>query len=391
MNLKKTILILGLACFLLLVFVLILLLRKNYLKREGKVIERGQKIEEKKGEGKVGDVLKKEGISLPKQLQASQRILSFILSYRDPQTIPGTQNRTLYPLYIKCSRASCRPSGGDRQVSLPVILSNLELYKKGNVDEALELAQKDFAYLENQAFQPDYLHCSLLEKIEEEGLFEGDFEGLCRRAIFLKYSSVLSFSKSLDLFGIENDKVKGLLEGRVLESFSYPVPLPRDDREFSFYAAYAYDFARRYFFLNSPQSLSVARAYFDLAIYYWAQNRQREKELVGKPFLAAASFSLFKATGEKRYDDLGFYLANRALRSREKRQELLNSLFLNEVLYERTGDERYLKDLRAVLDYLEKNFVDKNGLWRAEVSEERYYYTRDNALLSYFLLRWRGE
>lgn len=323
---------------------------------------------------------------LPSQKKLLQP-LNLIVAKRKPEIISGTTNKTLYPYDITCSKNNCTAGPGDRQVALPVLLANLQAYGSLNFEPALKLAEEDFEFIKDQRFQPDHLHCVYWELIENKGFLKGDFKKLCQQGIYLFYPQISAYSEKIDIHKVDVEKIKDLLEGRVVELLS-GLPLPENDWDFSLYSAYAYDFARRYFYLNSPSSLYLARGYFDLAIYYWVYNRQKEKSLKGKVFLPAAAFTLWKATGAKEYDDLGFYLAQKAMAAREGVEELLNSLFLDEVLLERTGQERYKKDILNVLEYLEKYFVDKNGLWRADVDGKRYYYTRDNALFSYFKLKW---
>lgn len=348
------------------------------------------------------EISKKILQSKKQELLTARRILYWILSFRELEKMPESDNIALYPMAIVCNQKTCKKEGSDKQITTPIIFTTWEIYKKTGDSALFKVFEKDLDTIKNQTFQTDYLHCFFTNKLKEQNALEEKYKQIlsqiCRNSrryiVHINLSSPYAdkIPPSLTDFSFLSAKAK--LEGTTLEinKKSTPVSVPADEYIAFLYATHSTEMISMAKEFESRFYVQLSRYYYDMSLEYLAKNSDIREKTNIYPYLAMTSLLLSEESIDQDYKKMFDYLEPLAITTnRENTKQLIHIAFFEDFAFEKTGEIKYKTDVVNILSYLLKNKMDKNGIKSDNeytVDNKFIYPVRENILFAYLLSKY---
>jgi len=316
------------------------------------------------------------------------------------ETLKETENNEeSYSLGYRCkSKEDCVRDPTDKQLVIPVLWSYFHYYNQTKKPGILTMMKKNISSYAKQSFQPDFWHCKLLYDLNQSPLFSPEekeaIKSICLNTFLLRFEKISQRANNNDINQFQAEKIITQLKNpKDLTTVSDL--LPKDEREFLIYSSYASDLIYRYFWLNTPSNLNLAKTYFDQALLFY-QNHKKSPP-ASLPFLALATIDMYKATRNEEYLKLVTYLNELSLQQRQTNTfNVIGLALLEKEMFQLTHDKKYDGLFNQYLSYLINYGFDSSGYqgYRKNLgafhnlgTANYIYDTRSNALIISLLLK----
>jgi hypothetical protein len=279
---------------------------------------------------------------------------------------------------LQCSNKECKSLGTDRQREIGSIWAffNYYLYSKDKnyFDLFKEKLEKYAQLSRTQPFQSDFLQCYYLNDIYQKGIKEKlineslkkDLDDICINNIYFREEDMVNSEKNINDFNgeflINRIKSTTSIEIPTSNNGNFVSPLIEDNRHYLLFITSASDHVARYFILNGPTNLYIAKAYFDSAVEYFITNK--EKVLSESPFLGLAAINIYKANLKNDYLNFAKFIFEYLDSKGAGNDDVLFKIgmtYLGREIYMATKEAKYLSSYKYYFDSLIKNNLDMVG------------------------------